>query len=400
MKKILLGTSALCAVAMAGPAFAQSANEPVKLGIGGYFNSAYGGLVSQSGSGKNGRRQDDINTDAILNFKGSTKLDNGLTVGLSVQVRAQNQVPSASNSPNLTSSTSDSIKRSYAYISSEFGEIRIGDDDDARRHKALTAPVAGPLFGANTPDLSFANGSVGLTNSTQKTISTTKRVSRLQYFTPTIAGFSFAVSYAPGGEKGSIGAADSPSLTPTNGVNAVNNEVSAAAAYNGKFGDFGLDGYVGASSGHRVRAATVGATSTGRDNPTAVGGGAVLTFGPFAFGGAYEYLYDRDLPNNTATVASGHQKRDTWDVGGRYTIGPFGVSLDWTRAVLQNRDVNASATNDVVSLVGDYVLGPGIDVGAAIDYTHYKPNAANGAAQLNGPAYTGLALMAGLGIAF
>jgi len=38
MKKILLGTSALCAVAIAGPAFAQTANEPVKLGIGGYFN--------------------------------------------------------------------------------------------------------------------------------------------------------------------------------------------------------------------------------------------------------------------------------------------------------------------------------------------------------------------------
>ena len=86
MRKILLGTSALCAVAMAGPAFAQSANEPVKLGIGGYWNSAYGDMVSQSGASKNGRRSDDIETDAVLNFKGSTKLDNGLTVGLSVQM--------------------------------------------------------------------------------------------------------------------------------------------------------------------------------------------------------------------------------------------------------------------------------------------------------------------------
>ena len=104
MKKILLGTSALCAVAVAGPAFAQSANEPVKLGIGGYWNSAYGYIVSQSGSQKGGKRQDDIDTDAILNIKGSTKLDNGFTVGASVQIRATDQVPTTNVAPNLTSS--------------------------------------------------------------------------------------------------------------------------------------------------------------------------------------------------------------------------------------------------------------------------------------------------------
>jgi outer membrane protein OmpU len=399
MKKILLGTSALCAVAMAGPAFAQSANEPVKLGIGGYWNSAYGAMVSQSGAGKNGKRTDDIETDAVLNFKGSTKLDNGLTVGLSVQVRAENQVPSAAVSPNLTTATPDTIKRSYAYIKSDFGEVRIGDDDDARRQKAMTAPVAGPLFGANTPDLGMSNGPA-LTNTTMRKLEGEKRVSRIAYFTPTIAGFSFAVSYAPGGEKGSAGPSFQPNNTPNTGVNVVNNAVSVAGSYSGKFGDFGLDGYVGASTGHRVYATPfVNSNISGRDNPTAVSGGGVLTFGPFAFGGAYEYLRDRDTPVASATVTNGHQSRNTWDVGGRYTIGPFGVSLDWTRAILQNRDGNSSASNDIVSLVGDYVLGPGIDVGAAVDYNHYKSNSAL-AAPTGGPSYTGVALMAGLGIAF
>jgi len=56
MKQILLGTSALCVVAVAGPAFAQSANEPVKLGLGGYWNSAYGYIPLQSGSQKGGKR--------------------------------------------------------------------------------------------------------------------------------------------------------------------------------------------------------------------------------------------------------------------------------------------------------------------------------------------------------
>src|SRR5437879_10926433 len=138
MKQILLGTSALCAVAAAaaGPAFAQSANEPVKLGIGGYWNSAYGYIPLQSGSQKGGKRQDDIQTDAILNVKGSTKLDNGFTVGASMQIRVTDQVPTANVSPNLSTLTPDTIKRSYAYISGDFGQFRIGDDDDARRQKA------------------------------------------------------------------------------------------------------------------------------------------------------------------------------------------------------------------------------------------------------------------------
>jgi outer membrane protein OmpU len=408
MKKILLSTSTLYAVALAAPAFAQTTNEPVKLGIGGYWNSAYGGMVSQSGASKNGRRTDDIDTDAILNFKGSTKLDNGIVVGASVQVRATDQQPTTNVDPALNgTATPDTIKRSYAYIRTDYGEIRIGDDDDARRQKAMTAPVAGPLFGANTPDLIFANGSLGLTNTTMKKLEQEKRVSRLAYFTPTIAGFSFAVSYAPGGEKGGTGNANAPSLTQTNNPAGtqgfINNAVSAAGSYSGKFGDFGLDAYAGGSFGHRVQPGPPfgngGANVSGRNNPTALGGGGVVTWGPIAFGGAYEYLYDRDAPQAFVGGIGGHQKRHTWDVGPRYTIGPFSASADWTRAILQNVNGNSSAYNDVVSVVGDYVLGPGIDVGAAVDWTHYRPSA-SGAAAINGTSYTGVALMAGLGIAF
>jgi outer membrane protein OmpU len=392
MKTFLLGTSALCAVAIAGPAFAQTANEPVKLGIGGYFNSAYGNIVSQSGK-RGSLRNDDIDTDAILNFKGSTKLDNGLVVGASMQLRATNQNLAQTSSPTLsTTGSPDTVKRSYGYIRSDFGEVRIGDDDDARRQKAMTAPIAGPLFGANTPDMIFSNGP-GLTNTTMRKLEGEKRVSRLAYFTPTIAGFSFAFSYAPGGEKGGTGSGNAPNNTPNNGVSVVNNAVSAAGSYSGKFGDFGLDAYVGGSNGHRVTTNVAPDTRiTGRDNPTALSGGGVLTFGPFAFGGAYEYLYDRDLPS---VSGGGHQSRHTWDVGGRYTMGPFAVSLDWTRAVLNNRNGNSSARNDVFALSTDYVLGPGIDVGIGVDYSHYNSNSLP-----SDPNYSGLTLMAGTGIAF
>jgi hypothetical protein len=224
----------------------------------------------------------------------------------------------------------------------------------------------------------------------------TKRVSRLAYFTPTIAGFSFAVSYAPGGEKGGTGNANAPNNTVTNGVNAINNAVSLAGSYTGKFGDFSLDAYVGGSAGHRMRAATTATLRTGRDNPTAIGGGGVVGFGPFKLGGAYEYLDSTDTP---VTAASGHQTRKTWDIGGEYIIGPFSVSLDWTRAILGNREVNAGAINDVYALAADYQLGPGIDLGLGLDYVKYQTNVPN-TVNVSGTPYNGLAIMAGIGIGF
>src|SRR5260221_14468435 len=153
MKKILLGTSALCAVAAAGPAFAQAANEPVKLGIGGFFHAAYGDIVSQSGLNGRNKRRDDIQMDNIVRFDGNTKLDNGLTIGVSVQMRGLNQTPSAAASPDLATPTPDQVKRDYGYIRGSFGEFRICDDDDARRQKAMNAPIAGSgaMFGSNTP---------------------------------------------------------------------------------------------------------------------------------------------------------------------------------------------------------------------------------------------------------
>ncbi len=230
-----------------------------------------------------------------------------------------------------------------------------------------------------------------------KKLENDKRATRVAYFTPTIAGFSFAVSYAPGGEKGSSGAVE-PNTSLNQNTNVINNAVSIAGGYSGKFGDFSLDGYVGGSSGHRVRVAPVGSLQTGRDNPMAVGGGAVIGFGPFKFGGAYEYLYDRDPPASTATVASGHQARNTWDIGGEYIIGPFSASLGWTRGIYQNVDVNSSARLDVISLATDYVLGPGIDLGVGIDFTHQTASAA--APANSGGNYNGLAIMAGVGIGF
>ena len=76
------------------------------------------------------------------------------------------------------------------------------------------------------------------------------------------------------------------------------------------------------------------------------------------------------------------------------------MSVDWTRAILTNAEVNASGINDVISLAGDYVLGPGVDVGAALDFMRYHSNGGPGNQANNGPSYTGVAIMTGIAFSF
>jgi hypothetical protein len=72
----------------AAPGQAQS---PLRLGLGGYFQ-AYGVFVSQpDGPGEYGadRRSFDIKREAEVFFTGRVKLDNGLTVGVQVELKAE-----------------------------------------------------------------------------------------------------------------------------------------------------------------------------------------------------------------------------------------------------------------------------------------------------------------------
>jgi len=392
-KKLLLGTSALCAVAMAAAAQAQTANEPIKLGIGGYLHAAYGNIVSENGTNTKGLHRDDIKQDNVLNIKGSTKLDNGITAGASIQIRAENLNTSTTATQDGKTGL-DTIKRAYGFLRGAYGEVRLGDDDDARRQMAFAAPVAASGdFGANSPGTNFSNNPVS-TNSTFAVLANTSRTDKIVYFTPTIAGFSFAASYSPTGDKGHRGGGTNSSRTTPG---QVSNELSAAGNYSGKFGDFQLDAYTGVSSGTREAPA---AGSSSKDNPLIWAIGSVVGWGPFKFGGAYEEVNNARQP---ATGSPGHLDNKTFDVGALYGIGPFSVALDWTRGSYNgfagSTTGGSQAVLNIINLNAAYVLGPGVQIEAAIDYeiyrSHVTPTAS--AATQN---YSGLALMAGYNFTF
>ena len=345
MKKFLLGTTAVvAATAFSGVAFAQSASEPIKLGLGGYWRGAGAQQVNSGGNANNEHFRQTFMQDSAVYFKGDTKFDNGLHVGVMIQLRGE---------------AADQIKRSYVRFFGDFGEVRFGDDEESRLQKALYAPVAGSLFGPTTPFFSFTNNPVG-TNTTSLRTGPNKRNHRIAYFSPTIAGFSFAASYAPDNRKGNL---ISGTTATSNNAGQQSQTWSVAGLYDNKFGDFALKANFGYS--HANDEGSGAGDATPRNNFSAWNTGLNVGWGPITVGGSFEHTKN---PLFSATDVS----HNVFDLGALYTIGPFSASIDWSKGYYHGfAGANSTSTLDVYEIVGDYVLGPGVSVGAALQFNRY-----------------------------
>src|SRR5882757_5429960 len=99
MKKLLLGSTALVVGGlMAAPAMAA---DPIKIGVGGYYQFyAIGGGMSSTYA-LNGQSTQYKGVQFIqegeIHFIGQTKLDNGTSVGLTVELEAWNPSSAVAN---------------------------------------------------------------------------------------------------------------------------------------------------------------------------------------------------------------------------------------------------------------------------------------------------------------
>jgi hypothetical protein len=392
--------------------------------ISGYYTAAAGYLVSQSdgrGTGSPlgtpvnvagpagsdagyGRRDHAFKQDTEVHFLGETKLDNGLIVGVHFEFEGQTQ-------------GGDQVDETWMYFKGNWGELRFGDEDDVARLKTYIAPtVGGNIFGLNEAFISFTNNPVG-TLSTQGTNENDS--TKILYFTPSIAGFQAAFSYAPSATQdrrnngyGGNGAGSTPTTNPGNTTtcggasetrHACGDQAwSVAATYDAKFGGVTL----GVGAGYS--AASNNATTPGYNaNLEAMRASALLGFGPFQVGGGW--MKGRNWNGNGLNVSQ-------YDLGVKYTIGPFEVALEGMYGEFDNcatGSVAAGATPGTAAcgvkakptltqglLSVGYNLGPGIWVAAAVQYDSYWHekfvNTAAGGGLRNGAAGPGLGGVSGL----
>ena len=288
------------------------AADPIALSLGGY--TYWAGFFADYDADNTGDVA--IRQEGEVHFKGSTVLDNGLEVGVRIELEGETD--------------GDQIDESWAYVSGSFGTLRVGNDDPAAIQLATAAPYPDYIFNGNSPY--FSPSGAFLT-----TFPYDSDAASVIYFTPALGGLSVGVSYAPegGDADGNIEArAGGGASAYARAMDSDDQVASVGIRYDGSMGmDMGI-------------AAAAGWTQF-TDNEDGMNVGLSLSMGSFAVGGSY---MDRE-------VDTGTDPEPTYDVGATYSDGPMTLGVSWI-----TQDMNA----DLYRLQLAYDLGAGVSVNSAI----------------------------------
>jgi hypothetical protein len=354
MKKVLLATTAIVSAGMlAGAGEVAAQDKPISLSLSGYYRAAFGVMTDDDGAGQRGAgfRNHQISQDVEVHFKGETTLARGITVGVTIELEAQEQA-------------GDQIDETWAYIKGRWGELRFGDEDNVVRLSALSSPTPGDNFGANSPFFAFNNSGTTITTtgvgSTTGTITNstslglTNDSTKIIYFTPRISGFQLGVSYAPDGTQ-DVRTLSQGGRGKTAGIGQ---EFAIAGTYSGKLGPVDLGVQVGYQ---RATNETPGGTN---EDPSGYTFGLSVGYMGWQVAGSFQQMDDRGGTRGRESTV--------WDAGIAYMPGPWGAGFSYSRGTY---DVGAQADDklQVFNFGGRYILGPGIRLNAAIEHVKYDP---------------------------
>jgi outer membrane protein OmpU len=361
MKKVLLGTTALVAAGVLG---AGGANAAFDVQVHGNYTAGYAFVDEDDDVGEAGNRRQSqaLSQDAEVHFRFMQTFDNGITVGGRVELEGASHQGVAPNTQSL-SQNADQIDERWGYVRGGFGELRFGDEDDARKLLAVYAPFATIVFSVNSPYWTFNNRGMGHAITTNSTAPFLENDSaKLIYFTPTFGGFQLAVSYAPDSTQdrfqGGTGGTDE--------AGQFSNVVSAAGAYNGEFSGVKVQASAGVTKGFSEVSAF--------DDPIIYEAGLVLGFGAFKIGSTVG-IGDDLVPGSSTWNGAAATEALTYEIGGTYTMGATTVGLAWSHGDYEQVD-GEEDTNDHVQLGLGYALGEGVTLGAFVGLFEYDDQGA------------------------
>jgi len=196
LKNFLFSTTALAvAGALTFGSDANAAAKPIKIGVGGFMTTEMGfgsndgdfetgGLV---GTGVSNKRAGFNNVqDSEILFSGSTKLDNGVTLSINIQMEADQTANGAGAS----------IDESYMKLTGDFGDLRLGSTTGTNSVLKNTAPYVGvaPDGGGSDAYISVPS-TTSASNSTN--VATSGDANKIAYISPRKGGLAFGISYTP-----------------------------------------------------------------------------------------------------------------------------------------------------------------------------------------------------------
>ena len=342
-KQLLLGSTALIVGALAAPGFA-AAEEPLRLAVRGYTNQyfAFGNVDNDSNAGNENTSEF---SDGEIHFKGSTTLDNGLKVGVQVELEFNE--------------SGDQIDEQYVWLSGDFGKLVIGSENlpDYLTFWGVTAPNVGVPINSGWISVwaPIPSGvAAGFRNSMSTTnLTLTNDTFQVGYQSPRFSGFQFVAGYAP---------TDATSGNPKNAVTDTNAEIHDIISLGANFSqDFNGVSVKVAGGYERGTAAEVPGTT---DDPQIYKVGVSIGAGGFTVAGSYAV-------NDVDTSQEGQ----SYDIGVSYSTGPWGVSATYFHG--EEEGAVGGGDDEVDAIVGavSYSIGPGITGSLSIFHAKWEDEA-------------------------
>jgi outer membrane protein OmpU len=348
VKRVLLGTTTLCATSLL--ATTAMASDGVKLSLGGYMTNALGVAFDDDGNGEAGDDQNavGVGTDAEIYFLGSVTLDNGVTVGARFDLEGGDE-------------DGDQIDQAYAYFKGGFGDVRIGSQAGAAGNMYMLPPGSTANFGPYSPNTTGAAVSPGVFDIEGMEANQDKS-QKLVYYSPEFGGFSFGVAFTPNDDEKDYNGGDNADgqWRANSEADNADNNVGLGAHY-----DFEGDGWGISAGAAAYFEGDLQDKSAGTDEQSGYNAGVNLSFGGFTVGVAGTYL-----DNSTITGASS-KGEDTWVIGTglSYNVDAWTVGAGWSHVVGEVDGTSAKDHIDRVGVTGSYAMGPGIDLDAGVFYT-------------------------------
>ena len=376
MKKILYTTTMLTGVSVialsAAPAEAQQKAKNIQLSVGGFFNS-YVAIADQADSFEStsnatsrvGYDSFNIYNDSEIHFTGSTELDNGIGVSVTVELETD-QVNNGSQ-----------IDDSFLSLTGGFGDLRIGSTDAVTGVFAVSAPAVGAT-GPNDGDLGNSIIQPSAVSATSDTLLGTGNAMKLTYLTPEFNGLQAGVSFEPSGDTASDAM---PAIGGTSGTDT--QQYNIGIAYAGKLGSADVSADLSYKEDH----------GTAANSTSGIRGGVNLTAGQITIGGSFKKI---DAIDSGIEGTANSPEEEGFDVGIQYDAGATSLSLTY----LQSDMPLASGTTgddsvEALTIGATYSIGPGIDLlgtAARVEYNDEGTSDANN--------NDGWAVIGGIGITF
>ena len=359
MKNTLLCTTALALTGFAGAANAAEVSAgAVNMGFSGYYTTglAYASIDTganiEAAAGAGGTDFDgiDIYTNAEIWFKPSITLDNGIKIGVDVQLEAG------------SNTNADQIDEAYITVSGDFGKVIIGSENSVGYKMTVAAPDVSHIFAQSSTLTAYVpysgsisgvgvggdifRGTLGTTYLENARINDSQRLS---YFSPRFGGLQLGISYAR--DPGQASA-------PVNNNTTLTDIVDIAANYSGSFGGVDIDA--------SARYGTSSAPGVAPD-PEVWGAGLAIGFSGFTFGGSFAEQDDAGTMDGSA-----------FDIGIGYSNGPMSYSLTYFEGknIDNENPVAGAAFNyeelQTIMLAAKYKVNSNFSIGAFIADTDFS----------------------------